>query len=212
MSYGAGKTMPNGTPLALYPGKREQERKKIMKNLKLISLLITSIPAVLSVGCGRVLPSNMNYAPTNSMVMNGSPSYTSQVAAQYSCPGTPNVVPNIDETVDGSDYFTVCTSKTVGDFSDLLVKGKFSTSNSLCAIPVQMLDASHFKPKLDAQGSPIYTCGTATADGVLLSNPMANSASFNSIIIVESPELNNLMTCVQNNFRNCPNYSFGKIR
>ncbi|MEO7161888.1 MAG: hypothetical protein ABI041_03105 [Bdellovibrionia bacterium] len=182
-----------------------------MKNLNYIALLIISIPVSLSIGCGRINASNINYAPANSTAFSGfSPS--NKIAASFSCPGVPNVVPNLDETVDGSDYFTVCTSKTIGNFSDLLITGRFSSNNSLCVVPVQMLDPTHFMPKLDAQKNPVYTCSAPTADGVLVSNPSANSASFNSIIIVESPELNNLVRCIQNNFTNCPNYSFGKFR
>ena len=183
-----------------------------MKKINYISLLITSILAVLSIGCGRAFPTNINYAPANSIV---SP-YTylgNNSAANFSCPGLPNVIPNMDQTVDGSNYFTVCTSKIAGNFSDLLITGNFSASNSLCVVPVQMLDSSHFKAKLDPQGNPSYTCSARNDDGaVLISNPMANSSSFNAVVIVESPQLNNLISCIQNNFANCPNFSFGKIR
>ena len=180
-----------------------------MKKINYISLLITSIPAVLSVGCGRAFPSNINYAPANSIV---SP-YTYLSGANFSCPGLPNVIPNMEQAIDGSDYFTVCTSKAIGNFSDLMITGKFSAANSLCVVPVQMLDINHFKAKLDTQGNPVYTCSARNADGaVLISNPMANSPSFNAIVIVESPHLNNLISCIQNNLANCPNFSFGKIR
>ncbi len=169
-----------------------------------------SLPVVLSVGCGRVFPGNMDFAPANSLVTNNSTS--NQITAKYSCPGVPNVHPNMEITLDGSDHFTVCTSKTLGNFSDLLITGRFSSSNSLCAIPVQMLSSGQFKAKLDTQGNPVFSCSAPTADGVLISNPMADSASFNSIIIVESPDLNSLISCIANNYTDCPNYSFGKIR
>ena len=184
-----------------------------MKKMKIISLLICSIPMILSVGCGQVYSPNLNYAPLNSLVTTNYSPLNSVVAAQFSCPGLPNVVPNVDQTSDGSDYFTVCTSKTAGDFSDILVTGKFSSSNSLCAVPVQMLDPTHFKPKLDAEGNAVYTCSAPTAEGAQISLPSANSSSFNAVIIVESHELNNLISCLANDaFLNCPNYSFGKFR
>ena len=183
-----------------------------MKNLNTVLLLMiaTTMPAALSVGCGQVLPKNINYAPANSMVPASSPSSANKIAANFTCPGTPNALPNLDETVTGNDYFSVCTSKTAGNFSDLLITGKSSASNSLCVVPVQMQSTTQFAPKLDAKGYPIYSCSAPTADGVPVSLPSANS--FNAVIIVEAPYLNSLLTCLEENFADCPNYSFGKIR
>jgi hypothetical protein len=182
-----------------------------MKKLNYISLLIISLPISLSVGCGRINPSNINYAPGSSMAISNYSSIN-KFADNYSCPSSPNVVPNMNQTVDGSNNFKVCTSKIAGDFSNLLITGKFSPSNSLCVIPLQLLDPAHFTPKFDVQGNPIYACAAPTAEGVFISSPMANSANFNAIIVVESPELNNLVRCIKNNYTNCPNYSFGEIR
>ena len=183
-----------------------------MKTLNRITLLIASIPAVLSVGCGRVLPSNINYAPANSTIPASAPSAANKTAASFNCPSAPNVLPNLDETVDGADYFTVCTSKTVSNFSDLLITGNFGATHSLCVVPVHMQNGGKFAPELDTQSNAIYSCSAPTAAGVLVTVPTGNSSAFNAVIIVESPDLNSLITCLAYNSTNCPNYSFGRIR
>jgi hypothetical protein len=181
-----------------------------MKSVNYISIVIVSIPAVLSVGCGRIVNTHMNYAPANSMVTTPY-SFSNKTATNFSCPTLPNVLPSSQQTADNRDYFTVCSSKTSGNYSDLLITGNSSNTVSLCTIPVQMLDSTNYKIKLDSQGSPIYSCGAPSADGVLVSNPAANTPSFNAVIIVESPELNNFLTC-QSNLTTCPNYSIGQFR
>ncbi|MCM2322432.1 MAG: hypothetical protein NDJ90_04135 [Oligoflexia bacterium] len=132
-------------------------------------------------------------------------------SGDFSCPGSPNVVPDYDSENDGSGYFTVCASRT--DNAKLFIRGQTARSNTICVFPAQVVDSRHtyWKPELGT-GLPWNQCVSAIEDveGALLTFAGIN---FNAVFIVEEMDRDQMQLCLGNgNYYGCPAYSFGRFR
>jgi hypothetical protein len=152
----------------------------------------------------------LNSAPSSSYAPGamGTNSYTDPNAG-YNCPGSPNVTPDSDTNLDGTDYFTVCTSKTADD--NLLVHGSTEHSGTICVIPVMGSDDQNMQPVADPSSHQLLMqCVSASSSGASVS---FSSAQFNGVLIVESQDANGMISCMYSgDYNTCPNYSFGMIR
>jgi hypothetical protein len=127
----------------------------------------------------------------------------------FSCPVSANVTPHYDWNLDGTDFFTVCTSKDSA--YDLIIHGKTHDSSTVCVYPLQYYSSSQIVWKADAQGFPMVKCQeiSGAGNGIAVTFDKTN---FNALIIVEGPDSDQMRLCLTNNNVPCPHYSYGKFR
>jgi len=133
-------------------------------------------------------------------------------AAAYTCPGSPNVVPDYDWAFNGTGYYTVCPSKS--NLSDILVHGTPVAGTGVCIFPAEIAANGQVFAKPDvtkADGSPWVQCVQPGADGVHASFPGIN---WNAAFIVDVADVQQMGLCIQGGiYSYCPkNYSFGAFR
>jgi len=160
--------------------------------------------------CGNILKANV---PTYS---NGAGGRSSNLAlgatakmGDFACPATPNILPDKDVNLDGTDIFTACTSPT--RTFDLQITGRTESSSQICVFPVTFIDNIHiyYKPEVST-GAPLVQCVDATSGSM---NTSFLNVNYNAVFIVEAQSKQQLIQClVTGNFFTCPHYSFGKIK
>jgi hypothetical protein len=138
---------------------------------------------------------------------------------EFSCPSSPNVVPDYDYDLDGSGYYNVCYHRT--SQADIKFTGRTASSNVVCVFPAEYVNATNIfvKPDVDAgTNAPWYQCREltgspdgATSSGVRMSFP---GIRWNAAFIVEGTQAAlEMQRCLaQNNYYACPRYSFGIFR
>src|SRR5262249_30566162 len=125
------------------------------------------------------------------------------------CPQSANVIPDYDTNLNGTDLFTVCTSKQ--NNYDLLIHGTTESSPTICIYPATYADATHIYYKPDVQtGGPLVTCVAAQSGGDKVS---FNGINYNYVFIVEQPYEDQMTTCLTTmSYEQCPHFSAGQIR
>ena len=172
-----------------------------MKSL-LIFTLISS--AALATGCGSISGSSTSF----NTVANSSSSSAGNVANTsgtttidgFTCPNSPNVIPQASNTAGAEDNFTVCTNSTPGQ---LFITGNTTGSDQICVIPV--LSSNNIgTPNLSVQIQCPFASG---GNGIQVTY---SSISYNAVAIVEAANAVQMYNCLAYG-GTCPNYSYGTL-
>jgi hypothetical protein len=168
----------------------------------LFSTLVFS--AILTTGCGGIGTNSINY----NSVGNSAASSSSNIANTsgtttidgFTCPNSPNVIPQASNTAGAEDNFTVCTNSTPGQ---LFITGTTTGSDQICVIPV--LSTNNVgTPNLSVQIQCPFASG---GNGIQVTY---STISYNAVAIVEAASAVQMYNCLAYG-GTCPNYSYGTL-
>ena len=175
-----------------------------MKGLFLGRALLISnfaVAAITTSGCGVTGANSNNYKvnSSTSSALSSSSSGTTTIDG-YTCPASPNIIPNQTNTQGAEDNYTVCTNGTAGQ---IFITGNTTSSDQICVFPV--LSSNNVgTPNLSVQIQCPFASG---GNGVTLSY---SSINFNAVAIVEAPYAVQMYDCLAYG-GTCPNYSYGLL-
>ncbi|GEM_PF-4656329 len=171
-------------------------------NLTLLGLF--ALTASLS-GCGPSIVEND--APANER--GGSASFGQTSDASSSC-ASETILPTDDRVLDGTQRYAACASRGTKPTSVKIV-GYSSSSDRVCAFPIQYVNSTQYIYKLDSYGQPVYQCydGFATADHS--TNLDFGAANFNGFVIVDENFVGAMSSCLIAG-SSCPVHSIGQFR
>jgi hypothetical protein len=128
-----------------------------------------------------------------------------------SCPTSANILPKIESAseTDGSDRYFACFNKSSD--ADIVTQTLVLPRTSICAYPVQEIDADHRYWKVDpVTRLPLSVCKTMNSGGTLWS---FQYIQYNSLILVQESKRAQMNNCLSSgNASLCPAYSYGKFR
>jgi hypothetical protein len=129
--------------------------------------------------------------------------------ANYTCTSAPNILPPDDQVMDGTSRYVACVNRQ--STSKIKLIGHSSSSQIICAYPVQYINSTQFMYKLDGYGQPLAQCydGWTQADaGVEVDFP---TVSYNGVLVVDQSLRAQMNACLQTGL-NCPMHSIGQFR
>jgi hypothetical protein len=170
------------------------------------SLLILTLvsSAALATGCGGI-GGGSNYYKVGNSSSTSSTSNTANTSGTttidgFTCPNSPNVIPQASNTAGAEDNFTVCTNSTPGQ---LFITGNTTGSDQICVIPV--LSSNNVgTPNLSVQIQCPFASG---GNGIQLTY---STISYNAVAIVEAANAVQMYNCLAYG-GTCPNYSYGTL-
>lgn len=171
-------------------------------------------------GCGNLLYSQSNQAPTNAFyyTQNQSSSTSSDSGintSNYICTGETSIYPQGQSTSTSSESFSVCTSITNGDRSNIMVQGETAGSNTICVFPAKETGSGSKSFFTDPNNSkaPLYQCA-AVSDGLSVYNfqSLGSTSGFNAMYVVAQADATAMQACLLAQMAGCPYYFYGKFR
>jgi hypothetical protein len=175
-------------------------------NTKTSTLALVLLGASLS-GCGPNLVNDDR--ATNEMGVSGY-YYGQNSDANYTCGATANILPVDDRVMDGTQRYDACANRNTPTKIKLI--GYSSSSQIVCAFPVQFINSTQFLYKYDNYGQPAFQCYDAWANtdaGVELDYPQV--ATYNGVLVVDQGVRAQMSACLQTG-QNCPPHSIGQFR
>lgn len=120
------------------------------------------------------------------------------------------IQPEYDLSVDGSGYFSACTSTEHS--SGVVVFGEpLDPSKRICVFPAEVVSTGGIYPKIDGNGFPMFQCGDNRSTGESFTFDKTN---FNALFIVPYQDRHSMQQCLTTgNYFMCPkSFSYGKFK